>query len=247
MPRYRLLLEYDGRPFSGWQTQADAPSVQAALERAASALNGAPVAVIGAGRTDSGVHATGQAAHLDMQKHFAADTIADALNAHLRPAPIAILKAWEVSDAFHARFSARSRRYRYVIVNRRADLALERGLAWRVPGSLDAVAMHSAAQILVGEHDFTTFRDAQCQAASPVKTVDAIDIAREDDRISARFSARSFLHRQVRSFMGSLVEIGRGRRDAAWLGEILAAADRAACGPVAPPSGLYLDRVDYDT
>ena len=173
------------------------------------------------------------------------DKVADAMNFHLRPHPIAVLKAGRVTDEFHARFNAAARHYRYVIFNRRADLTLERGLAWRVASRLDAAAMHTAAQLLLGNHDFTTFRDTACQAASPVKTLDSLDVARSGDRIEITCSARSFLHRQVRSMVGSLVEVGRGYQRPEWIAEILAAADRTACGPVAPPDGLFLERVDY--
>ena len=245
MARYRLTLEYDGRPFCGWQRQAGQPSVQAALERAAEALDGAPVTVFGAGRTDTGVHATAQVAHIDLTTPRPAGKVADALNAHLRPDPVAVLAAEEVDEDFHARFSATARHYRYLIINRRADLTFEAGLAWRIGQPLDADAMHGAAQALVGRHDFSTFRDAQCQADSPVRTLDAIAITRQGDRIEVTCSARSFLHRQVRSMVGSLIEVGRGKRAPGWIGEILAAADRSACGPVAPADGLYLTGVEY--
>lgn len=245
MARYRLTLEYDGRPFCGWQRQAGQPSVQAALERAAEALDGAPVTVFGAGRTDTGVHATAQTAHIDLTTPRPAGKVADALNAHLRPDPVAVLAAEEVSADFHARFSATARHYRYRIINRRADLTFEAGLAWRIGQPLDAEAMHLAAQALLGRHDFSTFRDAQCQADSPVRTLDAIAVARQGERIEVTCSARSFLHRQVRSMVGSLVEIGRGKQAPGWIGEILAAADRSTCGPVAPADGLYLTGVEY--
>lgn len=246
MPRFRLTIEYDGGPYSGWQRQADQPSVQGALEAAAAALNGGePVDVTGAGRTDAGVHALGQVAHLDLAKPFPAEKLADAMNAHLRPHPVAVLSAEAAADDFHARFDAISRSYLYRIVNRRAHLALDAGKAWRVPVRLDHEAMHAAAQALVGRHDFTTFRDAQCQADSPVKSLDRIDVSRIGADIEVRTSARSFLHRQVRSIVGSLVEVGRGRERPRWIGEILAAADRKQCGPVAPPDGLYLVSVGY--
>ncbi|MCI4644535.1 MAG: tRNA pseudouridine(38-40) synthase TruA [Hyphomonadaceae bacterium] len=246
MTRYRLTIEYDGRPFLGWQRQADGPSVQAALERAAEALDGAPVRVHGAGRTDTGVHALGQVAHMDLQTRREVDTVADALNYHLRPDPVAVLSVEEVTEDFHARFSATARHYRFIIVNRRADLTVSKGLAWRVAQPLDVEAMHAGAQHLVGHHDFTTFRDAQCQAKSPLRTLGAIAVRRVEDRVEIICSARAFLHRQVRSMVGSLVEVGRGRQEPGWIAEILAAADRSACGPVAPPDGLYLTAVDYD-
>ena len=244
MPRYKLLVEYHGGPYHGWMRLPGIPTVQGALEDAAAKLDGAPVEVIGAGRTDAGVHATGQVAHMDLAQDRP-DKVADAMNFHLRPHPIAVLKAGRVTDEFHARFNAAARHYRYVIFNRRADLTLERGLAWRVASRLDAAAMHTAAQLLLGNHDFTTFRDTACQAASPVKTLDSLDVARSGDRIEITCSARSFLHRQVRSMVGSLVEVGRGYQRPEWIAEILAAADRTACGPVAPPDGLFLERVDY--
>jgi tRNA pseudouridine38-40 synthase len=230
----------------GWQRQDGVPSVQQALEEAAQALDGAPVTVFGAGRTDAGVHALGQVAHLDLTKELRADKVADAINAHLRPHAIAVLKAEEAAPDFHARFDATGRSYLYRIINRRADLTLDRGRAWRVPVRLDAEAMDRAAQALVGKHDFSTFRDSQCQAETPVKTLSKISVMRVDEEIAVRTSARSFLHRQVRSMVGSLVEVGRGREGVGWIGEILAAADRSQCGPVAPADGLYLEAVSYD-
>ncbi len=246
MPRYRLTVEYDGRPFSGWQRQAHAPSVQETLERAGAALNGGEaVEVIGAGRTDAGVHALAQVAHLDLVREMRADKLRDAMNAHLRPDPVAVLDAQAVGDDFHARFSATRRSYLYRIVARRADLTLDVGRAWRVPMKLNHEKMQEAAQALVGKHDFSTFRDAQCQADSPVKTLSEIEVIRLGSEIEVRCAAPSFLHRQVRSIVGSLVEVGRGREPVRWMGEILAAADRSLCGPVAPAEGLYLTRVDY--
>lgn len=245
MGRFKITIEYDGTPFAGWQRQADQPSVQGVLERAAAAIDGAPVTIQGAGRTDSGVHATGQVAHFDFQTDRPVHKIADAFNYHLRPHPVAVLEAQAVDANFNARFDAVLRAYRYVIINRRADLTLERDRAWRVPQRLDAEAMHRAAQAFVGRHDFSTFRDAECQAKSPQRTLDRIDIARYANAVEVTVEARSFLHRQVRSMVGSLVEIGRGARSGAWLKEILEAKDRQACGPVAPAYGLYLERVDY--
>jgi len=243
--RYKLIIEYDGAAFAGWQRQETAPSVQQCLEEAAAALDGAPVTVTGAGRTDAGVHAHGQVAHLDLVKPIRADKLRDALNAHLRPHPIAVLEAVDAAPDFHARFDATSRSYIYRIVNRRADLALDRNRAWRVPVPLDADAMHAAAQALVGRHDFSTFRDSQCQADSPVKTLDLIRVSRQMGEIVIDTTARSFLHRQVRSMVGSLVEVGRGREPVTWIAGILAAADRTQCGPVAPADGLYLASVSY--
>ena len=244
--RVKLTIEYNGRPFAGWQRQADQPSVQAALEAAAMQLDGQPMIVQGAGRTDAGVHATGQVAHIDLMKPRPIRKVADALNFYLRPDPIAVLAAEEVDIGFNARFSATRRAYRYCIINRRADLALERGRAWRVPQALDVARMNAAAQYLVGVHDFSTFRDADCQALTPVKSLDEISVQRFGDRIEVTVEARSFLHRQVRSIVGSLIEIGRGAKPEIWLDQILAARDRAKCGPVAPAEGLYLERVDYD-
>ena len=245
MPRYKLTIEYDGRPFCGWQYQENGPSVQGALETAALALCGEAVRVNGAGRTDAGVHAMAQVAHLDLPKEYRADSVRDGLNAHLRPLPIGVLSAQKVADDFEARFSAIRRHYLYRIINRRADLALEFGRAWRIGRPLDSDAMHAAAQVLVGKHDFTTFRDTECQAKSPEKTLDQLDVIRDGDDIAITTTARSFLHSQVRSMVGSLVWVGEGRWSAADLKAALDARDRTACGPVAPPDGLYLVRVDY--
>jgi len=245
MARYKLLIEYHGGPFQGWMRLPGKPTVQGAIEAAAAKLDGGPVEVYGAGRTDSGVHAMGQVAHLDLAVDRPGK-VADALNFHLRPLPIAILSAEKVDEDFHARFSAKARHYRFVIINRRADLTVEKGLAWRISPKLDAGTMHDAAQVLLGVHDFTTFRDVECQAKSPVKTLDKFDVARYGDRIECTLSAQSFLHRQVRSMVGSLVEVGRGKRNARWLTEILEARDRTACGPVSPPDGLFLEKVGYD-
>lgn len=244
--RLRLLIEYDGRPFYGWQRQDGQPTVQGALERAAEALDGQPVLVHGAGRTDAGVHATGQVAHLTLQKPRPVRKLVDALNYHLRPDPVAVLKVEEVGEDFHARFSAIGRAYRYILQTRRAHLTFDRGLIWRVPFALDVPAMQDAAQHLLGEHDFTTFRDAACQAKSPVKTLDTLQVMRLADRIEITTTARSFLHRQVRSITGSLVEVGRGNQKPGWMKDILEARDRTACGPVAPADGLYLERVMYE-
>lgn len=245
MQRYKITVEYDGRPFFGWQRQDGQPTVQQALEDAAAMLDGAPVLVQGAGRTDRGVHATGQVAHFDLQKPRPIRKIADAFNFHLRPQPVAVLAAEEVDPDWSARFNAMLRAYRYVIINRRADLTVDKGLAWRVPYKLDAAAMDGAAKALIGQHDFSTFRDAECQARHPVRTLDKIDVARYGDGLEVTVEAKSFLHRQVRSIVGSLVEVGRGARDEDWIAEILEARDRAACGPVAPADGLFLERVAY--
>jgi tRNA pseudouridine38-40 synthase len=245
MPRYKLTVEYDGAPFCGWQIQADQLTVQGILTAAVEALSGEQTLVQGAGRTDAGVHARAQVAHVDLTKEWDTETVRDALNAHLRPYPIAILTAERVADDFNARTSAMKRHYLYRIINRRADLTLEAGRAWRVPRLLDAAAMHKAAQGLVGKHDFTTFRSTECQAKSPVKTLDVLSVGRNGEEVTVSAIARSFLHNQVRSMVGSLVAVGEGKWDADDLAKALAARDRTACGPVAPPEGLYLMKVDY--
>ena len=245
MPRYKLIIEYDGRPFVGWQIQDNGPSVQGVLAAALEAFCGEQVMVHGAGRTDAGVHALGQVGHVDLTREWEDDTVRDAVNAHLRPHPVAIIEAERVDASFDARYSAVRRHYLYRIVNRRADLTFERGRAWRVAKPLDSAAMHEAAQRLVGRHDFTTFRHIECQAKSPVKTLDAFDVNRTRDDIQVTASARSFLHTQVRSMVGSLVAVGEGKWSADDLAAALAARDRTACGTVAPPDGLYLAKVDY--
>ena len=245
MPRYRLVIEYDGTPFHGWQVQAIRPSVQGVLADAARILNGSETKIAGSGRTDAGVHALGQVAHLDLAAEWRPDKLRDAFNFYLRPHPVAVLAADRVADDFDARFSARQRHYVYRIANRRPDLTLDRLRVWRVPRPLDAAAMQAAAQVLVGRHDFTTFRSTECQAKSALKTLDRLDVTCDGDEIRVHASARSFLHNQVRSMVGSLVAVGESKWTAADLAAALAARDRAACGPVAPPEGLYLVRVDY--
>jgi tRNA pseudouridine38-40 synthase len=245
MPRYKLTIEYDGTPFVGWQVQDNGPSIAGTIGEAFGTFAGEQPKISGAGRTDAGVHALGQVAHVELAKEFEPDTIRDALNAHLRPHPVAILNVERVADDFDARFSARARHYLYRITNRRADLALDRDRTWRIAKALDAPAMHDAAQRLVGNHDFTTFRSVECQAKSPVKTLDRLDVTREGDEIRIRASARSFLHHQVRSMVGSLALVGEGKWTADELAKALAAKNRAECGPVAPACGLYLVRVDY--
>jgi tRNA pseudouridine38-40 synthase len=245
MPRYKLTIEYGGAPFSGWQFQADQLTVQGVLTTALEALTGEKTLVQGAGRTDAGVHARGQVAHIDLSKEWDTGTVRDALNAHLRPHPVAVLSVERGADDFNARTSAVKRHYLYRIVNRRADLTFDLKYAWRVPRPLDAAAMHEAAQRMVGKHDFTTFRAAECQANSPVKTLDRLDVERAGENVHVWASARSFLHHQVRSMVGSLVLAGVGDWSANDLGQALAARDRSACGPVAPPDGLYLMRVEY--
>ncbi len=245
MPRYKIIVEYDGGPFSGWQWQDNAPSVQGALIAAVQAFSGERVQVQGAGRTDAGVHALGQVAHFDLASDRDVDTVRDAINAHLRPHPVAVLSAEKVAANFNARRSAIRRHYLYRIANRRPDLAIERGRAWRVPRRLDEAAMHEAAQRLVGRHDFTTFRSTECQAKSPEKTLDRLDVARAGDEVHITAVARSFLHNQVRSMVGSLALVGDRKWSVDDLGQALAARNRTACGPVAPPDGLYLVKVDY--
>jgi tRNA pseudouridine38-40 synthase len=245
MPRYKLTLEYDGSPYCGWQRQTNGPSVQEAIEDAVLAFCGEAVQATGAGRTDAGVHATGQVAHLDLERWFEVEVLRNALNHHLRPAPVVVLEAGVVSTDFHARFSARARHYRYRIVNRRARLTLDLGRAWMVPHPLDAEAMHEAARRLVGQHDFSSFRSALCQAKSPVKTIDHLAVFRHDDVVLVEARARSFLHHQVRNMVGTLKLIGEGKWPIAQIASVLDARERAAAGPTAPAGGLYLTRVDY--
>jgi tRNA pseudouridine38-40 synthase len=243
--RFRLIIEYDGRPFMGWQRQAHGPSVQAALESAAAAILGEEIVVHAAGRTDAGVHGRGMVAHLDVAKAVTPFRLMEGLNAGLRPHPVAVLDCATVADNFHARFSCFARHYEYRIINRRAPLTFEAGLAWRVRTALDADAMHNAAQVLVGRHDFTTFRSAHCQAESPLRTLDRLDVMRDGDVITVAASARSFLHHQVRSMVGCLSLVGRGKWSAADMRAALEARDRAALGLNAPPDGLYFMRADY--
>ncbi len=245
MPRYKLTIEYDGAPFAGWQVQAEQTTVQGVLTLAVAAFAGESTLVQGAGRTDAGVHARAQVAHVDLAKAWDTDTVRDALNAHLRPHPVAVLAAEQVGADFNARTSAVKRHYLYRILNRRADLTLDRGRAWRVPRPLDSGAMHEAARHLIGKHDFTTFRSSECQAKSPLKTLDRLDVDRAGEEVTVRASARSFLHNQVRSMVGSLVMVGEGKWRPGDIKRVLDARDRTACGQVAPPDGLYLMRVDY--
>ena len=245
MPRYRLDLEYDGGPYKGFQVQADLPTVQGSIERAVTAFCGEEVRLQAAGRTDTGVHALQQVVHIDLERDWKPEVVRDALNAHLVPEPIAVIAASLAPADFHARFSAKGRRYLYRIVNRRAPPALEQRRVWRLKKPLDVAAMAEAAGALVGRHDFTTFRDVDCQAKSPLKTLDEARIWREGDEVRLAFSARSFLHRQVRSMTGSLAEVGAGRWTPADLRAALEAKDRTACGQVAPAEGLYLAGVEY--
>jgi tRNA pseudouridine38-40 synthase len=245
MTRFKLTLEYDGTPFSGWQRQADRPSVQQALEEAIFKFSGETVTTQAAGRTDAGVHALGQVAHVDLVRDWNANRIREALNYHLKPDPVAVVLAEQVDGAFEARFSALARHYEYRILNRRARPALEEHRVWHVAIPLEAEPMHAAAQLILGQHDFTTFRDAQCQAKSPVKTLDRLDVRREAEHIVITAGARSFLHHQVRSMVGSLKLVGEGRWSPADFRAALDARDRARCGSLAPADGLYLTRVDY--
>lgn len=245
MTRFRLTVEFDGRPFMGWQRQAHGPSVQQAIEEAITAVTGETSVLHAAGRTDAGVHGRAMAAHADIAKPITPFRLGEALNARLRPAPVAILACEPVADDWHARFSCIGRRYIYRIVNRRAPLTMEAGLAWQVAAELDAGAMHAAAQELVGLHDFTTFRSAHCQAQSPVKTLDRLDVRRIGEVIEIEAAARSFLHHQVRSMVGCLELVGRGRWTAANLADALAAADRSRLGLNAPPDGLYFMEALY--
>ena len=245
MPRYRLLLEYDGGPFQGWQRQGALPTIQGAIETAVLACGGEIVTVFAAGRTDAGVHALGQVAHLDLARPWQPERLAGALNFHLRPHPIAVLEAREVAADFHARFSCTGRCYLYRILAHRSPPALERGRVWHVPVHLDAERMHVAAQTLIGRHDFTSFRSSECQSASPVKTLGGIHVAREGELILCRLWARSFLHHQVRNIVGTLKKVGEGKARIAWVRDVLAARDRGAAGQTAPADGLYLEGVEY--
>lgn len=247
MPRYRIDIEYDGAAYAGWQRQAGRHTVQEAIEQAVAAFSGEAISLRGAGRTDAGVHATGQVAHFDLGREWKADKVRDALNAHLRlnGEAVAILAAVAAPDGFDARFSAKARHYVYRILNRRAPPALQAGKVWWVPKTLDAEAMHAAAQPLLGKHDFTTFRSAHCQAKSPLRTLDRLDVVREGDMIEVHASARAFLHNQVRSMVGSLKRVGEGGWAVGGVKAALDARDRAACAGIAPPDGLFLVRVDY--
>jgi tRNA pseudouridine38-40 synthase len=245
MPRYRLTLEYDGSAYNGFQAQTDQPTVQGSVEAAITAFCGETVRLAAAGRTDTGVHATGQVISLDLEKAWPAQTVMNALNAHLVGEAISVLDCEGVEDDWHARFSATGRRYLYRILNRPGPPALDAGRVWHMRKSMDADAMHAAAQALVGQHDFTTFRDVNCQSKSPEKTLDVARVSRVGEEVHLVFEARSFLHRQVRSMTGTLAEVGLGRWTIDDVAAALAARDRAACGPVAPSTGLYLTGVVY--
>lgn len=245
MPRYKFTVEYDGRPFCGWQRQSNGPSVQAVIERAIKSFCGETVTIGGAGRTDAGVHATGQVAHADLSRDWPAETVLRAVNFHCQPDAVVLLDCERMHDGFDSRFSAIRRSYRYRIVNRPHPLTFERGLAWHVKSDLDAQAMHVAAQEFVGHHDFTTFRHSKCQAKSPEKTLESFSVYREGRIVIAECASRSFLHNQVRSMVGTLRMVGDGRWTPLDVRDALVARDRKACGPVAPADGLYLTRVDY--
>lgn len=245
MPRYRLLVEYDGTPFNGWQRQDKGLSVQGVLEKAVEKLCGAPCTINAAGRTDAGVHATGQVAHVDLPRDYPADTVRDALNYHMKPRPVAVVAAELVGDDFHARFSAIGRAYLYRIVNRRAPLALDQNRAWWVPVALDADSMAEGARRLLGHHDFTTFRASECQAKSPMKTLDVLDVTRVGEEIRIVAEARSFLHHQVRNMVGTLKLVGEGKWSPDDMSRALAARDRTKGGPTAPAAGLVLTGVSY--
>jgi tRNA pseudouridine38-40 synthase len=245
MPRYRLTIEYNGLGYAGWQRQENGPSIQAALEESITRFSGERTTVTGAGRTDAGVHACGQVAHFDLAREVPVDTVRDAMNAHLRPQPIAVLDAAISASDFHARFSAVARSYEYRILCRRAAPVLDAGRLWHVGRRLDSDAMQAGARLLIGLHDFTTFRAAECQAKSPVKTLDIFEVREQDSEIRCSVRARSFLHHQVRSMVGTLKSVGEGKFPPEHVARILAARDRTSCGPVAPPEGLTLVRVEY--
>jgi tRNA pseudouridine38-40 synthase len=243
--RFKIIVEYDGRPFMGWQRQPHGPTVQAAIEDAAQSICREPVTVHAAGRTDTGVHGLAMVAHMDITRTMTPFRLIEGINALLRPAPVAILSCEPIADDFHARFSCVARRYEYRIINRRAPLTLDAGKAWRIALPLDADAMHGAAQVLIGHHDFTTFRSAHCQADSPLRTLDRLDVTRDGDRVRFFASARSFLHHQVRSMVGCLALVGEGKWSADDLRSALEARNRNALGFNAPPDGLYFVGADY--
>jgi tRNA pseudouridine38-40 synthase len=245
MPRYKLVIEYDGTPFSGWQRQLNGPSVQQSVERSIEGFCGHPVRLHCAGRTDAGVHATHQVAHVDLEKDWRTDVVRDATNARLKRVPVAVVSAQVVSDDFDARISAKRRHYIYRIIDRRAQPALDLNRLWHVPVRLDHEAMDRAAKALLGHHDFTAFRAAECQATSPMRTLDRFDVRREGEEIVAYVHARSFLHHQVRSMVGCLKMVGAGRWPENKVAKVLASRDRSQCAALAPPYGLYLAGVDY--
>ena len=245
MTRFKLVIEYDGGPFVGWQKQQNGPSIQSALEEAVRQFSGEEVTVTGGGRTDTGVHALGQVAHIDLNRTIAADKLREAINAQLRPAPVAVISAEEVSEDFHARFSAISRSYLYRILSRRAPPTIEKGRVWWVSRPLDSDAMHEAGQALLGYHDFSSFRASECQASTPLKTLMHLAITRHGDEVWLEVSARSFLHNQVRIITGTLCQVGLGRWPISAVGDALVARNRQAAGPTAPADGLYLVAIRY--
>ena len=245
MPRYKLTIEYDGSGFLGWQAQPNGRTVQNVLENAMRVLHGQPLVLQAAGRTDTGVHALGQIAHFDAPKEWDPFVLCNAINGNVRPHAVSVISAELVTQDFQARFSAVGRRYLYRILNRRAPATIDRQKVWHVPKQLNVDSMHEAAQHLIGKHDFTTFRAAECQAKSPIKTLDRLDVMRFDEMVEIRAEARSFLHHQVRSMVGSLVQVGVGKWHPLELRRALEAKDRARCGPVCPPDGLYLVEVLY--
>ena len=245
MERYRLTIEYDGSSFRGWQRQGDLPTVQAVLEQALEALTGTAIEVFGSGRTDAGVHAIGQVAHVDLPRRMAPERVLAGLNAHLRPAPVGIVQVAEAAPDFHARFSARRRTYLYRILNRRPAPVLERHRVWHVPVLLDAERMHEAAQLFLGRHDFSSFRATECQSATAIKSIERATVERKGALIEFRVASRSFLHHQVRNMIGTLREVGDGSRAIAAIAQILAARNRTLAGPTAPACGLYLERIEY--
>lgn len=245
MQRYKLTIAYNGAPYCGWQRQLELLSVQQALEIAFRSFCGQDVTIIAAGRTDAGVHASGQVCHVDLAKEWRTDVVRDAVNQYLANERISVLSAEKIGQDFHARFSATSRHYVYKMLNRRAPPVFERGFVWHLKRKIDAAAMDRAAKLLTGRHDFSTFRDAECQAESPIRNLDRFDVVRDGEMVLFHLSARAFLHRQVRSMVGTLEQVGSGRWSEHDLVRALQAKDRKACGPVAPSDGLYLDRVDY--
>jgi len=246
MPRYKIIVEYDGTGFHGWQHQRDGNSVQESIETAITAFCGESRRVQAAGRTDSGVHATHQVIHVDLEKDWPKDTVRDALNAHLKGQGVAILDTRRVADSFDARMSARKRHYVYRITNRRAPVVIDKNRSWHIKWKIDSALMQQGADQLIGKHDFTTFRAAECQAASPIKTLDRLDVVANGEDIRVYASARSFLHHQVRSMVGSLILVATGKWTPKDLRDALEACDRSRCGPMAPPDGLYLMGVDYE-
>jgi len=245
MPRYKLIIEYDGRPFCGWQRQAHDLSVQQVIEEAILRFSGETVSIQAAGRTDAGVHALGQVVSFDLSRDWDPFKVREALNYHTKPHPVAIVQAEAMDETFEARFSATARHYEYRILNRRARPGLDDGRVWHVPVALDADAMHASAQLILGRHDFSTFRAAECQANSPIRTLDRFDVSRQAEMIVVTASARSFLHSQVRSMVGSLKLVGDGKWQPRQFRAALDAADRSRCGPLAPSDGLYLTAVSY--